>query len=114
MGGRAGGGARGGGGGRNPYRSEYDKAYKGMLSDIQGAINVVTTGGKYASGAANFLKSEVLGSANAADVKAAKQLIKSNHFFHPTPNESRIVTNGGYAAAAIKMKSKIVKALNGK
>ena len=112
MGGRAGGGARGGG--RNPYRSAYDSAYKGQIAAINEAISTVTSGGKYASHAANFLKTEVLGDANPATVKAAKQLIKSNHFYHPTPNESRIVTNGGYAAAALKMKSKITKALNGK
>lgn len=114
MGGRAGGGARsGGGGGKNPYRSEYDRAYNSQIKEIEGVIKEATSGGKYAKNAANYLKSEVLASASPAAVAQAKQMIKSNTFAYLSSVEINAIQKGAYSAAALKMKSKINKALKG-
>ena len=108
MGGRAGGGARGGAGGSNPYRSEYSKAYDSSVKEIQGAIQDAVGGNK---SAAAFLKNEVLAAANPATAAAAKNLVKSNPFAYMTTPEINTIHNGAYAAAAIKMKGQVTKAL---
>lgn len=112
MGGRAGGGSRGGGGagGNNPYRKEYDRTYSGQIKDLEGAIKEVTSGGRYAKGAAEFLKTE-LKSASPAAVAQAKQMVKSNTFAYMTTPEINAIQKGAFSAAALKMKSKINKAL---
>ena len=112
MGGRAGGGSRGGGGagGNNPYRKEYDRTYSSQIKDLEGAIKEVTSGGRYAKGAAEFLKTE-LKSASPAAVAQAKQMVKSNTFAYMTTPEINAIQKGAFSAAALKMKSKINKAL---
>ena len=113
MGARGGGGGRGGGGagGNNPYRQEYDRTYSSQIKDIEGAIKDVTSGGKYAKGAAEFLRTE-LKSASPSAVAQAKQMVKSNTFAYMTTPEIGAIQKGAYSAAALKMKSKINKALN--
>ena len=108
MGGRAGGGARGGGGGSNPYRSEYSKAYDSYVKEIQGAIKDATGGNK---SAAAYLKNEALASADSATAAAAKQLVKSNPYAYMSTPEFNTIHKGAYAAAAIKMKGQVTKAL---
>ena len=112
MGGRAGGGAGGGGGAgdNNPYRQEYDRTYSSQIKDIEGAIKDVTSGGKYAKGATEFLKAE-LKSASPAAVAQAKQMVKSNTFAYMTTPEISAIRKGAFSAATLKMKSKINKAL---
>ena len=113
MGARGGGGGRGGrgGGGNNPYRQEYDRTYSSQIKDLEGAIKDVTSGGKLAKGAAEFLRSELKGASPAA-VAQAKQMVKSNTFAYMTIPEIGAIRKGAYSAAALKMKSKINKALN--
>ena len=114
MGARGGGrgrGGRGGGGGTNPYRQEDDRPYRGQINDLEGAIKDVISGGKYAKGAAEFLRTELKGASPAA-VAQAKQMVKSNTFAYMTTPEIGAIRKGAYSAAALKMKSKINKALN--
>ena len=113
MGARGGGGGRGSGGGaggNNPYRQEYDRTYSAQIKDLDGAIKEVTSGGKHAKGAAEFLRTELKGARPEA-VAQAKQMVKSNTFAYMTTPEISAIQNGAYSAAALKMKSKINKAL---
>ena len=109
MGGRAGGGA--GLGGRNAYRTTFNSQYNTTLNEINGVIADVTSKSKYYKSAAQYLKSEVLGEIDTKALSQAKQLIKSNHFAHLTPNEQSIIQKGARTKAAIKLKPKIEKAL---
>ena len=112
MGGRAGGGARSAGGGsNNPYRQEFDMAFQGQIRDIQSAISEVTRGGKYSASAANYLKTEVLGTQNSAAITVAKKMIIDNQFAYLSDVEIVTLRKGGYAAANAKMAARVKKAL---
>ena len=111
MGGRAGGGARLGSGGRNAYRTSFNSTYNSAVNEINGVIADVTSKSRYYKSAVQYLKSEVLGEIDSKMLSQAQKLIKDNHFAHLTPSEHNIIQKGARTKAALKMKTKIEKAL---
>lgn len=108
MGTRSGGGGMGG---RNAYRATFNSLYNTTLNEINGVITDVTSKSRYYKSAAQYLKNEVLGEIDTKALSQAKQLIKQNHFAHLTPNDQSIIQKGARTKAAMKLKSKIEKAL---